>query len=157
PGGWAAVNDAASRIPLVSSAPAKIRMGRLLRVESASDSWVVRSTARRRPPFEGTLVGGAAEDDQEVGGPFANLRLRDRLEVHHQQLPVDGVAAAGDAVPLVARVAVDEKLGGEQLPAALLDLDVDVRRRPARVRHRLDGAEVVRPVGPGGEPAEPLE
>ena len=61
-----------------------------------------------------------------------------------------------DAVPRVARVALDVALGGEQLLPALLDLEVDVRRA-AGVRDRLDGAEVVLAGRAGQEPAEALE
>ena len=51
---------------------------------------------------------------------LADLRLLDRLEVGHHQLAVDRAAdaAADDAVALVARVARDVELGGEQLAAA---------------------------------------
>ena len=74
------------------------------------------------------------------------------------QLAVERVAdAAEDAVAVVARVAGDEDLGGQQLPAALLDLEVDVRRGPAGVRDRLDRAEAVLAGRAGREPAEALE
>ena len=54
-----------------------------------------------------------------------------------------GVAdAAPDAVLVVAGMPLDVALRRQQVLAALLDLEVDVRRA-AGVRHRLDGAEVV--------------
>ena len=94
--------------------------------------------------LQGPLVRGAAEDDVEVRGQLADLRALDRLEVGHQQLAVDqAAAAADDAVDLVAGVAGDVDLGGEQLAVPLLHLEVDVRGGPAGVRDRLDRAEVV--------------
>src|SRR5436309_11597869 len=114
-------------------------------------------TRVRSPRLEVTLVGRAAEDDVEARGEFADLRILHRLEVGRHEFAVDRVAQlAVDAVAQVPRVAVDEQLAGEQVPAALLNLEVDVRRRPAGVRDRLDGAGEVLAAGAGREPAEAL-
>src|SRR5204863_2205849 len=96
------------------------------------------------------------DDDVEAGRQLADLRLLHRREIDQDQLALERVAElAEDAVALVLGVAVDEDLRGEQLAAALLDLDVDVRRA-AGVRHRLDGPEVVLAAGAGQEAAEAL-
>ena len=75
-----------------------------------------------------------------------------------QQLAVEHADPADDdAVDVVARVAGDVDLGGEQLAVPLLHLEVDVGGGPAGVGDRLDGAEAVLAGRAGGEPAEPLE
>ena len=69
-----------------------------------------------------------ADHDVESGRQRADLRVLDRLEIDEDQLAVDGVARAPkDAIGLVAGMAGDEELGGQQLAVALLDLDVNVR------------------------------
>src|SRR5262249_37658363 len=86
-----------------------------------------------------------------------HLRLLDRGEIDEDQLAIDRLTdAAEDAVGAVLFEAADEDLRGDQLAAALLDADVDVRRA-AGVRHRLDGAEVVLAGRAGGEPTVALE
>src|SRR5262245_34888474 len=54
-------------------------------------------------------------------------------------------------------MAADEDLACEQFAVALLDLEVDVRGRPARIRNRLDGPEPVATLGVRGETAVALE
>src|SRR5207245_1168627 len=77
--------------------------------------------------------------------------------IDQDEFPVDRIAdAAEDAVGAILRMTVDEDLRGEQLLAALLDLDVDVRRATG-IRHRFDGAEAILAIRPGGEATEALE
>src|SRR5262249_46464896 len=77
---------------------------------------------RRQPTAARLLEGGAVDDDlvarRGVGNP------------------------SEDAVPLVARLALDVALGREQLLAPLLNLEVDVPGT-AGVGDRFDGPEVV--------------
>src|SRR5262249_19343339 len=97
--------------------------------------------------------GSDADYDVEAGRQLAALGLLDRLEIDKDEFAVDRVAEAAEhAVGLVLRMAVDEQLRGEQLFAALPDLEVNVRSS-ARIRDRLDGAEVVFASQAGGEPA----
>src|SRR5262245_37693077 len=51
----------------------------------------------------------------------------------------------------------DEKLAGEQFSLALLDLEVNMWGRPARVGDWLDGSETVGALRSSGESSEPLE
>src|SRR5206468_3347904 len=98
-----------------------------------------------------------AEDDVEVRRHLADPRLLDGGEGDEDRLARLGVAdAAEDAVALVAGLALDVALRRQQLLAAALDLEVDVRRPPG-VGDRLDRAEVVLALGPRQEAAEPLE
>src|SRR5262249_27651240 len=112
---------------------------------------------RRSSPALRPLLGRQADHDVHAGRQLANLRFLDRLEIDQDQLPLQRVAQAAELpVPPVLRMAVDEELGGEQFPAALLDLDVDVRGS-AGIRHQLDGTEAMLALGAGGEAAEALE
>src|SRR5262245_35178906 len=93
-----------------------------------------------------------------MGRVFAELRPLDRLEIDQNQFPVERVAEAPeDSVSPVPRVSVNEDLASEQFLAALLHLDVDVRGRTSRVRHGLDGAEVILARRAGQKAAEALE
>src|SRR6185369_5427970 len=96
----------------------------------------VRPTALRRirggvvmPPIVRSCFRREAEDDIEVGGKLAGLRLGDRGEVDNHGLLRLGIAnAAEDAVALVLGMALDVTLGRELLLALHLDGEVDVRR-----------------------------
>src|SRR6266550_2341089 len=100
----------------------------------------------------------SADDDVETGRKLAGFGILDRLEVGANEFALDRVAhAAKDAVPRIARVTGDKDLAGQQFAAALPDLEMDVRRRPAGVGDGLDGAEAVFTGGGGNEPSVPLE
>src|SRR5262249_37232062 len=99
-----------------------------------------------------------AQDDVELRGELADPRLLERREIDaHSGLGLLVADAAVDAVLFVAGVALDVALRAEQFLAALLNLEVDVRRGPARIEDRLDRAEIVLAVGRGHETAETLE
>src|SRR5438552_1975184 len=95
-----------------------------------------------------------AQDDVELRRQFADARAFHGGKVHDDGFAGLGVAdAAQDAVPFVAGLTLDVALRGEEFLAALLDLEVDMRR-PPRVRDRLDSAEIVFAAGPGQKAAE---
>jgi hypothetical protein len=109
------------------------------------------------PPPPSRFIGCEADDDVEASGQFADLRPLQGLEIDEDEFPLERIAGfAQDAVPLVLGVAVDEDLRGKQFSAALLDLDVNVRRSPG-IGDGLDRPEAVLALGAGGEGAEPLE
>lgn len=54
-------------------------------------------------------------------------------------------------------MAFDEELGGPRLPAFHLYLEVNMRRRPARIGGRFDRAKIIFSGGTGQETAEALE
>src|SRR5262245_42824106 len=100
---------------------------------------------------------GHTQHDVETSRQLAHLRRRDLRKVDGDRLPSLVVAQpAVDEVTVVAGVSLDVQLRGQQFLAALLHLEMNVRRA-ARIRHRLDGAKVILTGRAGGEPAEALE
>src|SRR5207237_5519114 len=110
----------------------------------AAKAWhATASSPALSPTSLDGVSGRKSEHDIKVGRQFAHLRAGDRFELDQDKFPLQRIAdAAENAVCLVLRMAVDEQLGGEQFPTALLDLEVDVRRAPG-VRNGLDGAAIV--------------
>src|SRR3984957_20692988 len=89
---------------------------------------------------------------------FADALILDRREIHrHRILRLRVANSTIDAIPQVARLAFDEKLGGPFVMAFHLDLEVDVRRLPAWIAYRLECAEVILAGGTGQKSPEALE
>ena len=101
-----------------------------------------------------------SQDDVPLRGELADPRALDRGEVEAEGLVALGVAGPDLlelAVPLVAREALDEAFGRQQLLVPLPDSRVDVRRGAAPVGDRLDRPEVVLAGRAGQEAAVSLE
>jgi hypothetical protein len=87
-----------------------------------------------------------AQNDVPSCGKLSHLRALDRREIQAESLVPLGIAAPDTAkltISLVPRVALDETFGRQQLLVPLPDSRVNVRRRAASVRDRLDRPEVV--------------
>src|SRR5277367_1284619 len=89
---------------------------------------------------------------------FADARILDGREIHrHRILRLRVADSPIDAIPQVARVALDEKLRGPFVVAFHFNLEVDVRRLPAWIAYRIERAEVILASGTGQESTETLE
>src|SRR5262249_29388407 len=117
----------------------------------------LRSTAAAALVAGGSVLGSHSQDDVEASGKLADFRLRDRLEVDQDEFPVERIAnLVQDHVRPVLWEAVDEDLRGQQISAAFVDFDVDVRRA-AGIRNRLGSPEIILALAAGLEPAVPPE
>src|SRR5882672_775089 len=89
-----------------------------------------------------------ADDDVYGRGERACLEAGRRGQSHLDALALAWIAGGGakDAVALVARLAGDIELAGQQAAAGRRDLDVDVRRA-AGIGDGLERAETVAAVG----------
>src|SRR5512133_2443634 len=106
----------------------------------------LESSLRRRP-----------EHDVKSDGQLVNSGLLHGRKVHRHRLGRFRAKAAVDAVSLVPGMALDEKLRGPFLAPLHLYCEMDVRRGPHLIGHRLHGAKIIFPGRTGQEPAKTLE
>ena len=100
---------------------------------------------------------GVAKNHIELTSQFTGLYPRNRLEVDGDRLLYLGVTNPfEDKIPLVSGITLDVALCGEFLLATDLDRNMYMRS-PTRVRNRLEGPEVILPLGTGQKTSVPLE